>query len=219
MHLIFLAPPGAGKGTQSAMIFEHYGVRQLSTGDILRYHNKMRTPMGIKAMQFMDKGELVPDEIIIEMIKAEFIKDEYKNGVIFDGFPRTVPQAIALDKFFEEINSQLSLALILEVPKEELMGRLVARRVCRKCGKSYHLIFTPPKEVNTCDPPCGGELFQRPDDSKETILNRLKIYHDQTEPLVEYYKSKGIAASILGLGSVYKVFERIADALKEKELI
>ena len=159
MKMIFLGPPGAGKGTQAEKIVKDYGVVQLSTGDILRANRKEGTELGQKAQKYMDAGELVPDQIIIDMIQEELKKPELAKGYILDGFPRTVPQAEALDKLLADMGQKLDTTLVLEVPNEELVSRLTARRTCRTCGKSYHMIFKPPVKEGICDDPCGGETL------------------------------------------------------------
>lgn len=214
MRLIFIAPPGAGKGTQSEKICKHYGIVQLSTGNILRIHKKQGTELGLEAKDYMDRGELVPDEIIIRMLKSELHESAYENGFILDGFPRTKPQALALDEILKEMNLSLNVTIILEVPKNELITRLAARRTCRNCGATFHLIFNPPREVNTCDL-CGGNLFQRADDRKETILNRLNIYEDLTKPLIEHYNAQNLTRYVQGVGKVDDVFARIQAILDE----
>ncbi len=212
MRLIFLGPPGAGKGTQAEFICRDYGIRQLSTGDILRAHRKNGTPLGLKAQQFMDCGELVPDAIIIDMIREELQKPELKNGYLLDGFPRTIAQAEALDKLLEEMHQQLDAVLILDVPIEELVTRLTARRTCKVCGKTYHLIYNPPKVDGVCDLD-GGELYQRSDDNEATVRNRLSVYENQTKPLIEYYRKKNIGKNINGLGKIDEIYQRIKEAL------
>ncbi len=214
MKLVFLGPPGAGKGTQSERIRSDFGVVQLSTGDILRANKKAGTELGKKAQKYMDAGELVPDDLIIEMIKEELKKPELAKGYILDGFPRTVPQAEALDKLLADMGQKLDVVLVLEVPNEELIERLTARRVCKKCGKSYHLKFNPPKTEGVCDV-CGGELYQRDDDKEEAIRNRLKVYEKQTSPLTEYYEKQNLAKKIDGLGDIDAIYERIKEVLKQ----
>lgn len=213
MKLIFLGPPGAGKGTQSEKICKDYGVVQLSTGDILRANRKQGTELGQKAQKYMDAGELVPDNLIIDMIKQELQKPELEKGYILDGFPRTVAQAEALDILLNEMNEKLDTVLVLEVPNEELIKRLTARRVCKKCGKSYHLIFNPPKVEGKCDEPCGGELYQRDDDKEGPIMNRLKVYEQQTFPLIDYYSKKNMTDNIDGLGNIEEIYSRIKTVL------
>lgn len=212
MKLVFLGPPGAGKGTQSERICKDYNIVQLSTGDILRSNRKMGTELGKKAQSYMDAGNLVPDKIIIDMIKEELKKPELENGYILDGFPRTVPQAVALDELLKSMNDKLDLTLVLEVPNEELIKRLSARRTCRQCGKTYHLIYNPPANEGICDV-CGGELYQRDDDKEEAILNRLKVYENQTKPLIEYYEKQGLAKKVDGIGSIDEIYQRIKHIL------
>jgi len=213
MKLIFLGPPGAGKGTQSESICRDFGVVQLSTGDILRANRKAGTELGQKAQKYMDAGELVPDQLIIDMIKEELKKPELAKGYILDGFPRTVNQAESLDKLLLEMGQKLDTVLVLEVPNEELLKRLTARRVCRVCGKSYHLLYKKPKVDGTCDPPCGGELYQRDDDMEGPIMNRLKVYESQTFPLIEYYDRKNMSSKINGLGEIGDIYARIKAVL------
>jgi adenylate kinase len=212
MRLIFLGPPGAGKGTQAERICKDYNIVQLSTGDILRANRKQGTELGRKALTYMDAGSLVPDEIIIDMIREELKKPELNNGYILDGFPRTVPQAEALDVLLNDMGQKLDTTLILEVPNEELVNRLSARRTCRNCGKSYHLIYNPPKAESICDA-CGAELYQRDDDKPEPIMNRLKVYENQTFPLIKYYKSKNLADGINGLGEINEIYNSIKKVL------
>ncbi|TAL67280.1 MAG: adenylate kinase [Bacteroidetes bacterium] len=212
MRLIFLGPPGAGKGTQAERICKDYKIVQLSTGDILRANRKQGTELGRKAQSFMDEGELVPDQIIIDMIKEELKKPELVNGYILDGFPRTVPQAEALGNLLTDMGQKLDTVLILEVPSEELVKRLTARRTCRTCGKSYHLIYNPPKKDGVCDLD-GGELYQRDDDKEEPIRNRLNVYENQTKPLIEYYTAKNLADNITGLGKIDEIYSNIKQVL------
>jgi adenylate kinase len=210
--LIFLGPPGSGKGTQSEFICKDFHIVQLSTGDLLRYHRKNGTELGKKAQEFMDKGELVPDDLIIEIIRNELKKEEYSNGFLLDGFPRTITQAEALDKLLAELNLHLDAVLVLNVPTEELITRLTARRTCPICGKTYHLIYNPPKVDGKCDLD-GGELYQRSDDNEETVRNRLEVYEKQTKPLIDYYQSKGLAYFIDGIGKIEDIYSRIKAIL------
>jgi len=215
--LIFLGPPGSGKGTQSEFICKDFRIVQLSTGDLLRYHRKNGTELGKKAQEFMDKGELVPDDLIIEIIRNELKKKEYSNGFLLDGFPRTITQAEALDKLLAELNLHLDAVLVLNVPTEELITRLTARRTCPICGKTYHLIYNPPKVDGKCDLD-GGELYQRSDDNEETVRNRLEVYEKQTKPLIDYYQSKGLAYFIDGIGKIEDIYSRlkaILDSIKK----
>ncbi|OGU13802.1 MAG: adenylate kinase [Ignavibacteria bacterium GWB2_35_12] len=212
MRLIFLGPPGAGKGTQAERICKDYNIVQLSTGDILRANRKQGTELGRKAQSFMDAGELVPDQIIIDMIKEELKKPELVNGYILDGFPRTVTQAEALGNLLTDMGQKLDTVLILDVPSEELVKRLTARRTCRTCGKSYHLIYNPPKKEGVCNVD-GGELYQRDDDKEEPIRNRLNVYENQTKPLIEYYTAKNLADNINGLGKIDEIYSSIKTVL------
>lgn len=213
MRLIFLGPPGAGKGTQSEKICREYGIVQLSTGDILRYNRKKGTPLGLLAQSYMNQGELVPDSIIIEMIKEELKDFKYQNGFILDGVPRTIPQAEALCDILPKMLQRLDVVLVLEVPTEELVHRLSARRTCKSCGKTYHLIFSPPDREDFCNEPCGGHLFQRDDDKEETIMNRLRVFENQTKPLVEFYTKRNLTYKINGLQPMDKVFSDIKQIL------
>jgi adenylate kinase len=214
MRIIFLGPPGAGKGTQSERICKDYNIVQLSTGDILRANRKMGTDLGKKAQSYMDSGALVPDELIIEMIRVELKNPKLANGYILDGFPRTVPQAEALEKLLADLGQKLDTVLVLEVPNDELLKRLTARRVCRVCGKSYHLIYNPPKVEGICDDD-GGELYQRDDDKEEPILNRLKVYEAQTKPLIDYYSKKNLVDKIDGVGEIDSIYKQIQTVLNK----
>ena len=186
MKLILLGAPGAGKGTQAEVICNHLSIPAISTGNIIRAALKEQTEMGLKAKDYIDKGLLVPDDVVIGIIKDRLKEDDCKNGFILDGFPRTVPQAEALDEMGIEIDKVIDI----EVPDERIVSRMSGRRVCGGCGASYHLEYKKPKQDGVCDS-CGGQLVQRADDKAETVLDRLKVYHEQTEPLVDYYKNKG----------------------------
>jgi adenylate kinase len=214
MKMIFLGPPGAGKGTQAEKIVNEFGVVQLSTGDILRANRKNGTDLGKEAQKYMDAGELVPDELIINMIKEELVKPELAKGYILDGFPRTVPQAEALDALLADLGQKLDTVLVLEVPNDELVERLTARRVCKKCGKSYHLIFKPPAHEDHCDDD-DCELYQRDDDTEATVLNRLKVYEDMTKPLIDYYGKKDMTDTIDGHGKIDEIYANIKKVLEK----
>jgi adenylate kinase len=212
MNIILLGPPGAGKGTQAKMLVEKYGIPQISTGDILRKNLKEQTPLGLEAKKYMDAGQLVPDEVVIGIIDNRLKEPDCEKGYMLDGFPRTVAQAEALDAMLAERGSQIDHVISIEVPNDELMGRLTGRRTCRQCGAGYHVLFDPPKVEGVCDK-CGGELYQRDDDNEETVGNRLKVYAEQTQPLIDYYKNKGLLRPINGVGSIDEIFNRIVAVL------
>ncbi|WP_297056168.1 adenylate kinase [Thermosulfurimonas sp.] len=212
MNIVFLGPPGAGKGTQAKRIAEKYGIPQISTGDMFREHLSKGTELGKKAKEYMDKGQLVPDEIVLGMVEERLKQPDCEKGFILDGFPRTVPQAEALDEMLAKWGKKIDFAIAIEVPDEELVKRLTGRRTCKNCGMMYHIIFKPPKVEGKCDA-CGGELYQRADDNEETVRNRLKVYHESTAPLIEYYEKKGVLHRIDGTGSIDEIFERIVKIL------
>ncbi len=213
MNLILLGPPGAGKGTQAKMMIDHYRIPQISTGDILRAALKERTPLGLKAKEYMDKGLLVPDEVVIDIIQARLKEPDCRDGYILDGFPRTVAQAQALDKVLSAMNSGIDHVISIDVDKGELIKRLTGRRTCRQCGRGYHVIFDPPLNKDLCDK-CQGELYQRDDDNEDTVRNRLEVYDSQTFPLIQYYKEKNLVRSIDGQGGIQQIFDRIVQVLK-----
>lgn len=212
MNLILLGPPGAGKGTQAKMLAEKYQIPQISTGDILRAAVKAGTPLGKKAKEYMDSGQLVPDEVVIGIIRERLKKKDAAGGYMLDGFPRTLPQAEALDEVLKGMGSRIDHVISIEVADEELIRRLSGRRTCRNCGQGYHLVFDPPKTKGRCDK-CGGELYQRDDDNETTVANRLKVYKAQTQPLIDYYRKKGLLRPIEGLGDIQAIFQRIVAVL------
>jgi adenylate kinase len=212
MNIILLGPPGAGKGTQAKMLVDKYGIPQISTGDILRANLKAQTELGLEAKKYMDAGKLVPDEVVIGIINNRLKESDCQKGYMLDGFPRTVAQAEALDKILAEGGSGIDDVISIEVPNEELMGRLTGRRTCRQCGQGFHVMFDPPKQEGVCDK-CSGELYQRDDDNEETVGNRLKVYADQTQPLIDYYTAKGLLRPIKGVGKMSEVFDRIVAVL------
>lgn len=213
MNLIFLGPPGAGKGTQAKMLIERYNIPQISTGDILRAAVAEGTDLGKKAKEYMEAGKLVPDEVVIGIIEQRLKQSDCEGGFILDGFPRTVAQAEALDKVLENMGRKIDHVLSLDVPSEELIKRLTGRRTCKKCGAMYHIIFNPPKSQGVCDK-CGGELYQRPDDNEETVKSRLDVYNQQTRPLIDFYNNQGLVRKIDGRGGIKEIFEQIIKILK-----
>lgn len=214
LRTILLGPPGAGKGTQAAKIVERFNIPHISTGDIFRDNIKRGTELGKKAQEYMNRGELVPDDLVIEIATTRLLEDDCKNGFLLDGFPRTVYQAEKLDEFLASRGQHLDKVIDIEVEKEELIARLTGRRVCKGCGASYHVVNIPPKKEGICDI-CGGELFQRDDDTVETVENRIEVYNKQTLPLVDYYKKAGILFEIDGTLGLDKVFAEIEKALGE----
>jgi len=213
MKLILLGPPGAGKGTQAKMLTDRFGIPQISTGDILRAAVKEGTPMGVKAKAFMDAGALVPDEVVVGIVRERLQKDDCAAGFILDGFPRTVAQADALKESLCALGKELDAVISLEVDIEALVERLTGRRTCKECGRGYHVKFDPPKATGVCDA-CGGALFQRDDDREETIRKRLEVYHEQTSPLAEYYKSDRLLTAIDGMLEIDAVQRHILSALQ-----
>jgi adenylate kinase len=209
--IVMLGAPGAGKGTQSVRLSEQYSIPQISTGDLFRENLKNATPVGLKAKSFMDKGELVPDEIVLEMLFERLNRQDCRKGYILDGFPRTVAQAEALDKYLKK-NSKI-IALSLEVPDEVIIERLSGRLVCEQCGAPYHKVNSPPKNADACDR-CNGPLVQRKDDTKEVISQRLLVYHQQSEPLKDYYQKQGRLIYIDGSLSKEKTISQIDTSLE-----
>ena len=210
MKLILLGAPGAGKGTQAEVIMDHLNIPAISTGNIIREALKNGTEVGLKAKSYMDAGKLVPDEVVIEIIKERLAQDDCKNGFILDGFPRTVPQAEALDAMGIAIDKVVDI----EVADEKIAQRLGGRRVCANCGASYHTEYKPSKVEGVCDK-CGGPTVQRKDDEPATVLDRLKVYHEQTEPLKDYYVKKGILAVVYGAEEVSETSARTLKALED----
>jgi adenylate kinase len=212
MNLMLLGAPGAGKGTQSKMLQEKLGIPQISTGDMLRAAKQARTPLGLKAESYMAAGKLVPDEVVVGLIRERLSQPDVKKGFILDGFPRNVAQAESLDQLLNDMNVKVDGVVTLEVPEEELIRRLSGRRTCPKCGAGYHLQFSPPKVEGICDQ-CGGHLVQREDDREETIRRRLKVYRDQTAPMIDFYKKQGVLKSVAGTGKIEEIFRRIVENL------
>ncbi len=212
MDLILLGPPGSGKGTQAKKMVDRYHLPQISTGDILRAALKEKTPLGLEAKQYMDQGKLVPDEVVVGIVRDRLKASDCQGGFILDGFPRTVPQAEALETTLKAMNRGIGHVISIEVDNAELLKRLGGRRTCRNCGAMYHLVFDPPKKKAVCDT-CGGELYQRADDQEKTIRERLKVYDKQTAPLIQYYRGKGLLRAIDGVGGVEEIFQRIVKAI------
>lgn len=215
MRLVLLGAPGAGKGTQAKKLIEKYSIPQISTGDILRKAVADGTPLGKEAKSYMDKGELVPDSVVIGIIRERLKENDCKKGYILDGFPRNVAQAKALDEMLNSLNSPLDFAISIDVSFDELMKRLTGRRTCKGCGQMYNIYFSPPRKDGVCDK-CGGELYQRDDDKEETIRKRLEVYEAQTAPVIGYYKQKGILRSVPGTGSIDDIFNKIISILEKR---
>ncbi|MGI5137672.1 MULTISPECIES: adenylate kinase [unclassified Streptomyces] len=216
MRIVLVGPPGAGKGTQAAFLAKNLSIPHISTGDLFRANISQQTELGKLAKSFMDKGELVPDEVTIGMAKDRMEQPDAKNGFLLDGFPRNVQQAEALDDMLKSEGMKLDAVLDLEVPEEEVVKRIAGRRVCRnEPSHVFHESYKPPKQAGLCDV-CGGELYQRDDDSEETVRKRLEVYHQQTEPIIDYYKAQGLVATISALGKVEEVTRRAMEALKQK---
>lgn len=215
MRIILLGPPGAGKGTQAKSIVEKYGIPHISTGDIFRKNISEGTELGNKAKDYMDKGLLVPDELVVDLVKSRLDEDDCEKGFLLDGFPRTVAQADALNSVLSEDN-KLDKVVNIEVNKEALVKRITGRRMCRDCGAAFHVEFNPAKEADKCDL-CGGELYQRNDDTEETVGKRIEVYFEQTMPLVEFYTNQKILVTIDGQQDIKKVFEDIVEALGSEE--
>lgn len=213
MKLILLGPPGAGKGTQAKMLTEKFSIPQISTGDILRAAVKDGTPMGQKAKEFMDAGGLVPDEVVVGIVRDRLQQADCNNGFILDGFPRTVAQADALQTSLQGMGKELDRVISLKVDAEALIERLTGRRTCRDCGRGYHVIFDPPRQAGVCDA-CGGQLFQRDDDQEETIRRRLQVYAEQTAPLISYYQGTGVLLELDGMQPIPQVQEKMLSLLQ-----
>ncbi|MGB9595660.1 MAG: adenylate kinase [Candidatus Poribacteria bacterium] len=214
MRIVLLGGPGAGKGTQAQKLSAKFSLPHIATGDILRQAVKDETEMGIKAKSYMDKGLLVPDEVVIGIIKDRFNQDDVKSGFVLDGFPRTVPQAESLDSITKEMNMPIDAVINIKTSPDVVVERLSGRRTCKECQTVYHIVYSPPKESGKCDR-CGGELYQRDDDKEETIRKRLDVYEKQTFPLLEYYKNSGKLVEVCGDVSIDEVFESIVQALQK----
>ena len=214
MKIIMLGAPGAGKGTQAKKIAEKYGIPHISTGDIFRANIKNQTELGMKAKSFMDQGALVPDELTLELIMDRFTNDDCKNGYVLDGFPRTIPQAEALTKALADKQDAVDYAINVDVPDEAIVTRMSGRRACLACGGTYHVVFNPTKVEGICDA-CGGELVLRADDKPETVQKRLDVYHEQTQPLIDYYQTQNILKEVDGTLPLDEVFQAIIAILED----
>lgn len=217
MKLVLLGPPGAGKGTQSVVLSRKYNIPHISTGDILRKAVRSSQPLGIKAKAFMDKGELVPDEIVTGIVIGRLSEPDAKGGFILDGFPRTLKQAQGLNECLKKISSGIDIVIYFETSSKVAIERLSGRRVCKKCGFNYHIKNIPPKKEGACDK-CGGELFQRPDDLEETVINRLKVYERETKPLIDYYVKKGFLKKVSGDLNVEDLFKVLSNIFADAKL-
>ena len=211
MDFILLGPPGAGKGTQAKLMIDKWNIPQVSTGDILRAAVREGTELGVEAKGFMDSGELVPDRVVIGIIAERLREEDAAEGFILDGFPRTIPQAEALQEILDDLGRNIDHVISIEVDDEELVTRLTGRRMCKGCGESFHVVFNPSDKEGVCDR-CSGELYQRDDDKEQTIRQRLAVYSDQTQPLIAFYEKQGKLRRIDGTGSIEEIFSRVVDA-------
>ena len=209
-----LGAPGAGKGTQAKMIADKYGVPHVSTGDIFRANIKNGTELGMEAKKYMDQGLLVPDELTVKILLDRVAEEDCKEGYLLDGFPRTIPQAEVLDKALTELGDAIDYAINVDVPDENIVKRMSGRRACLSCGSTYHMEHIPPKKEGVCDK-CGNELVLRDDDKPETVLNRLEVYHKQTQPLIQFYEEKGVLRTVDGTKPMKEVFDSIVEILKK----
>ena len=213
MNIVLFGPPGSGKGTQAKLLAEKYGIPHISTGDILRGNLNNETKLGLEAKTYMDKGELVADDLLIGIIKDRLSQPDCASGFLLDGYPRTLPQAEALSKILSELGKNLDVVLNIDVPDEKLLKRLAGRRMC-VCGASYHILFNKPKQEGICDL-CGSKLYQRDDDKEEAILNRLDVYQNQTRPLIDHYTQAGVMLTINGTADIEVVFNGICRMLDD----
>ncbi|MCT8976489.1 adenylate kinase [Clostridium sp. CX1] len=212
MKIILLGPPGAGKGTQAKLISDQYSIPHISTGDIFRKNISEKTPLGIEAKGYMDNGQLVPDDVTIRIVEDRLSMDDCKIGFLLDGFPRTTKQAEALDSFLNSNGQKIDTALLIDVPREFILERMTGRRVCPTCGASYHIKFNPSKNEGKCDA-CGSSLIQRKDDTEETVKERLDVYDNQTQPLIQYFDNQNKLSRVDGTGDIKEVFQDISNVL------
>ena len=216
-RIILMGPPGCGKGTQAKMLEERYSIIQLSTGDMLRAAVREGSTVGLKAKGYMDKGALLPDSIIVDIMRDRLSKPDCSNGYILDGFPRTLGQSEALSVLSAELKQPLTAVISLDVSDEEVVRRLAGRRQCKDCGTGYHIEFNKPRNAGACDK-CGGSLYQRDDDNEKTVRSRLEIYHEQTSPLIAYYKERGLMYMVSGEGSIEDIFREICSLIDRREV-
>lgn len=212
MKIVMLGAPGAGKGTQAKMIADKYSIPHISTGDIFRANIKEGTPLGMEAKKYMDEGQLVPDELTVKILLDRVAKEDCENGYVLDGFPRTIPQAEVLDKELTKLGDKIDFAINVDVPDENIINRMSGRRACISCGATYHLQHIPPKAEGICDT-CGKELVLRDDDKPETVKNRLSVYHEQTQPLIDFYTKKNVLKAVDGTVDMTEVFAAITSIL------
>jgi adenylate kinase len=213
LYLVLLGGPGAGKGTQAERLAENLGIPQVSTGDLFRENLKNRTQLGLLAKGYMERGELVPDQVTVGMVRERLARSDAAQGAILDGFPRTIAQAEALGALLAELGSKLAAAPYIKVPEDVLLARLAGRRTCRACGAMYHDLFSPPEKAGVCDK-CGGELYQRPDDTPETQKHRIEVYFEQTAPLIDYYREKGLLVEVDGRPGIDEIQAELLSAIK-----
>ncbi|MDX9831695.1 MAG: adenylate kinase [Anaerolineae bacterium] len=211
--VVLLGGPGAGKGTQAERLSQNLGIPQVSTGDLFREHLKKGTKLGLLARGYMDRGELVPDQVTVDMVRDRLSRPDAARGAILDGFPRTIAQAEALNGLLAELDSQLSVVPYIQVPEDVLLERLAGRWTCKKCGAMYHQLFNPPQEAGVCDR-CGGELYQRPDDTPETQKHRIEVYFEQTAPLIQYYREKGLLVEVDGRQGIEDIQADLLEIIK-----
>ena len=216
MRLLIMGAPGAGKGTQAALIKEYFAIPHISTGDMFREAISKQTKVGLEAKKYIDKGDLVPDSVTIELVRERLLKDDCKNGFLLDGFPRTIAQAQALDEMLEKLKLKLDAVLNVEIDDKILIDRIVGRRTCSVCKEGYHMTNKKPKVEGICDV-CGGKIIQRVDDTEETIKNRLHVYHQLTEPVLTYYDKQGLIKNVSGRGNIEEIFMKVKHLLGGNE--
>jgi adenylate kinase len=213
LFVVLLGGPGAGKGTQAERLSENLGIPQVSTGDLFREHLKKETELGLLARGYMERGELVPDQVTVDMVRERLSRPDAAKGAILDGFPRTIAQAEALKGLLAELGSHLAVVPYIQVPEEVLLERLAGRWTCKKCGAMYHQLFNPPKVTGVCDR-CGGELYQRPDDTPETQKHRIAVYFEQTAPLIDYYRDEGLLVEVDGRQSIEEIQAKLLEIIQ-----